>query len=135
MANTTSNEELGERIERLVHEHIAANHRAAQEAVERAFASATIAPARARARRQVRASACGKRRTPTEMAGLGERLLHAVCAKPGETMTVLAADIGAPSRELYRPMSALKRDGRVRSVGARSCTRYFPMTNGASASA
>ncbi len=69
------------------------------------------------------------------MARLGERLYETVCAKPGETMAVLAADLGATPRELWRPMSQLKRDGRVRSVGARSFTRYFPMANEAAASA
>jgi hypothetical protein len=133
MANTTSNEELGERIERLVQEHIATTRRAAQEAVERAFGSATHAPARAR--REVRASAVGKRRTPVEMAALAEQILHAVCANPGETIAVIAAQVGASARELHRPMSLLRREGRVRSVGARSSTRYFPMTNGAAASA
>lgn len=135
MAKTTSNEELGERIERLVQEHIAASRAAAQDAVARAFASAAPAPARARARQQVMPSTTGKRRTPAEMAALAEQLFQAVCAKPGETMMVLAADVGTSARELHRPMSLLKRDGRVRSVGATSFTRYFPMTNGAAASA
>jgi DNA-binding Lrp family transcriptional regulator len=133
MANTTSNQELGERIERLVQEHIVASRRAAQEAVERAFASTTRVPVRAR--REVRTSAVGKRRTPAEMAALAEQLLQAVCVNPGETIAVIAAQVGASARELHRPMSLLKREGRVRSVGARSSTRYFPMTNGAAASA
>ena len=132
MANT-SNQELGERIERLVQEHIVASRRAAQEAVERAFSSTTRAPVRAR--REVRTSAVCKRRTPVEMAALAEQLLQAVCVNPGETIAVIAAQVGASARELHRPMSLLKREGRVRSVGARSSTRYFPMTNGAAASA
>jgi hypothetical protein len=135
MTNTTSNQELGERIERLVQEHIAASRRAAQDAVERAFTSTRGAPTRAPARRQATSSAGGKRRTTVEMAALAEQLYHAVCANPGETIAAIAAEVGASARELHRPMSLLKRDGRVRSVGARSFTRYFPMTNGASASA
>jgi DNA-binding Lrp family transcriptional regulator len=69
------------------------------------------------------------------MAALAEQLLQAVCVNPGETIAVIAAQVGASARELHRPMSLLKREGRVRSVGARSSTRYFPMTNGAAASA
>ena len=128
MSKITSNQELGERIEQLVQEHIAASRRAAQEALERAFLSAASPPTRARARRQVK-SASDKRRTPEEIATVGERFYQAVCAKPGETMAVLAADVGASAAELNRPMTLLNRAGRVRSAGSRSRTRYFPMAN------
>ena len=50
-----------------------------------------------------------------------------VSAKPGETMSVLMADVGASARELNRPVALLKRAGRVRTVGSRNNTRYFPM--------
>jgi hypothetical protein len=127
MTTTNTNWELGEQIERLVQEHIAASRKAAQEAIERAFAStakpsvgATSAPRRA-----------GKKRPSVDIAALGERLYRAVCAKPGETMAVLAPMAGASARELNRPATLLRRAGRVRSVGARHTTRYFPMANAA----
>ena len=135
MTNTTSNHELGARIEQLVREHMAASRQAAQEAVQRAFGSAKVrGPAR---ERQVRASASAsaKRRTPSEMAALAERLYLAMCAKPGETMTVLIADVGATASELSRPVAMLKRTGRVRTAGARNHMRYFPMAHDTSASA
>jgi hypothetical protein len=62
------------------------------------------------------------------MAAVVEALYAAVCAQPGETMAVLAPQLGESPKQLHRPMSRLRRDGRVRSVGARSWTRYFPMT-------
>lgn len=135
MAKSTSNEELGERIERLVQEHIETSRRAAQQAVARAFASTTVAHRRAPSGSRCRATGSGKRRSPTEIAALGDRLYRAVCEKPGETMAVLAADVGASARELHRPMSLLKRDGRVRSVGQRHLTRYFPLGSDVQASA
>jgi hypothetical protein len=135
MTNTTSNQALADRIERLVQEHITATRKSAQEALERAFAAAaTTQPAKA-PRQGPKTSGGGKRRAPAEVAALGERIYQAVCAKPGETMTVLAADVGASARELHRPMALLKQAGRVRSAGARHLTRYFPTTNGAAASA
>ena len=135
MTNSTSNQALAERIERLVQEHIAATRKSDQEALERAFAAAaTTQPARA-PRQATKTSGRGKRRAPAEVAALSERIYEAVCAKPGETMTVLAADLGASARELHRPMAMLKRAGRIRSAGARHLTRYFPTTNGAAASA
>jgi hypothetical protein len=124
MTNTASIQDLGRRIERLIEEHIAASRRVAQAALERTFGS-VAAPAQSR--RPVRAASGGKRRPPEEVAELGERLYLAVCAKAGEGMVVLAADVGAPVRDLHRPMTLLKRAGRVRSVGARHLTRYFPM--------
>jgi hypothetical protein len=60
---------------------------------------------------------------------------RAVCAHPGAAMTVLSAEVGATVRELHRPMTRLKRAGRVRSVGARHLTRYFPMAGKVAASA
>lgn len=134
MANIANNQELARRIEQLVREHITASRTAAQEALERAFASAlgTSTPTPTQITRAARPSKDSKRRTPTEMAVLGERFYQAVCAKPGETMTVLAAALGASPRELNRPMNLLKRSGRVRSVGARHRTRYFPMAGDAS---
>lgn len=135
MTNTYSNQDLGQRIERLVQEHIAASRQAAQEAVDRSFAPATGVPAGARGPRRVKSSEGRKRRAPAEVAALGEHFYKAVCAKPGEMMSVLATDIGVSARELHRSVTLLRRAGRVRAVGNRSLTRYFPMTNGSTASA
>jgi hypothetical protein len=42
-------------------------------------------------------------------------------------MTVLAGDLGASARQLNRPMTQLKRLGRIRGIGQRHQTRYFPL--------
>ena len=125
MAKTTSNEELAKKIERVVEEHIAESRRVAQEAVARAFASPPAKSGRARpaaAKRRWKG-----RRSPDEVAELGERLYAAICAQPGAGMSALATEVGASVRELHRPMTRLKDDGRIRSVGKRHLTRYFPM--------
>jgi hypothetical protein len=59
---------------------------------------------------------------------LGERFLRALSSKPGETMAVLAADVDVSPRELHRAVAHLKRAGRVRAIGQRSQTRYFPLS-------
>jgi hypothetical protein len=130
MSTTNSNEELSHRIEQLIQEHVAASRRCAQEAIARGFGSAVSAMRREEAPKRARV-ATGKKRASEDIAALGERFYAAVCAKPGETMTVLAAEVGASARELNRSMTLLKRGGRVRAVGSRHLTRYFPM-NGAS---
>ena len=124
MTNETI-EHLEKQIAQLVAEHIAVLRATATAAVERAFSSATTTPLKASAPRQ---RASGRRRPSTEVAGLTERLYEAVRAKPGETMAIIAAQVGEPARALNRPMIHLKSAGRVRSAGQRQFTRYFPMT-------
>jgi hypothetical protein len=132
MTHTANNQELGQRIERLVQEQIEAIHRTAREALERAFAPRPRAPEKA-VQRGSRAPRVGKRRAPGEVSALGVRLYREVCNKPGEAMAVLARELGASVRELHRPMALLKQAGRVKSVGQRSNTRYFPKAQAASA--
>jgi hypothetical protein len=87
-----------------------------------------VATVGARRERLAPRPAGGARRRPrSEIAALGEQFYRAVCAKPGETMAVLAAEIGSSPRELNRPMTQLKNMGQVRSVGQRHLTKYFPM--------
>jgi hypothetical protein len=119
---TKTPETLEAKVEQLVREHLAAQQLAARSAVERAFAM--MAPvAKASARRR----ATFRRRPAGEMAELAERLLDAVRACPGETMTVIAARVGHKPPALHRPMKHLKDAGQVRSAGERNFTRYFPM--------
>lgn len=121
---THRNDTLSEQIEQLVRAHIEAIRREANEAVTRAFASAFVAPRASAAPRPTRTM--GRRRGAAALSALGERLYEAVRAQPGETMAVLAPELGCSPRELHRPMAALKRAGRVRSVGQRHQTRYYP---------
>jgi hypothetical protein len=116
---------LSEKIEKLLKEHIAASRRAAESAVQRAFASAPR-PSRVAGQRPGPKKG-GKRRTAEEIAALGELFYEAVRARPGETMSVLSPDLGATSRELYRSITNLKAAGRIRSAGQKHMTRYFPM--------
>ena len=121
---THRNETLSEQIEQLVRAHIETTRREAGAALARAFSSAS-APARAStAPRPQRTT--GRRRASTELSALGARLYEAVVAHPGETMAVLAPRLGCSPRELHRPMAVLKQAGRVRSVGQRHQTRYYP---------
>ena len=136
MTNTTSIQDLSKRIEEVIQEHIAASHRAATAALDRAFGRATLGTATAGGARRARAEGVSaRRRAPQEMSAIGGRLYQAVCAKPGAAMTVLAADIGATPRALNRPMMHLKRAGKVRSVGQRHLARYFPLVDEAAVGA
>ena len=48
-------------------------------------------------------------------------------------MVTFAEALGAPVSTLQRPMARLKGSGRVRSVGQRHLTRYFPSVTGVTA--
>ena len=125
MTNTTIPQALSERIERLVREHISETRAAAQAAIDRAFASNEDAKAKKQGERKARRM--GRRRPSAELVSLGERLYAALCSAPGESMMALAPAVGGSARELHRPMALLKRAGRVRTVGRRQATRYYPM--------
>ncbi len=131
MTKTLNHGALAEGIEHLVREYISTIRIAAEEAVERAVA-ASIGGAAASAKTRpssssARLSRQGKRRPSDEIGVLSERLYETLCRSPGETMSVLAPLVGLTARELNRPMLLLKRAGRIRSVGTRHATRYFPM--------
>ena len=128
MTNTTNHGGLAEGIERLVREYIATIHIEAQAAVKRAIAGGvgTDGGVQVKRVRATTASRAGARRTSVEIGTLSERFYEVLCRMPGETMTVLGPTVGVTARELHRPMTLLKRAGRVRSVGTRHATRYFP---------
>ena len=118
-------EQLSRRIEAVVQEHLVACHREAEVALKRAFGDAS--------RRATRVGDCPgltkaeNRRSPSELAALRERVLKAVLAKPGETMTILAAEAGSSARELQFPMRQLRQAKQVRTAGQRGFTRYVAM--------
>jgi hypothetical protein len=129
---TTSTESLERKIERvverLVREHLIALEAAASVAVREGFRRATRPTASSRdAGRASRRQSASRRRPREELAQLEERLYTAISAHPGETMAVIAPVVGVSARELNRPATLLRRSGRVRSVGQRGATRYFPM--------
>lgn len=135
----TSNsiDELSDKIEKMVAEHVAAVRVAAQAAVARAFAvtAPREAPVVAKRGRAAEVRQSRPRRPAAELAALGEQFYRAVCEKPGETMLILSSQVGVPARDLYRAVAELRRADRVRVVGERGHMRYFPMANAAASAA
>jgi len=116
------------KIQRLVHEHLIEYRTALHEAVEAAFVppQLTVKPPAERGPRTKPKARPAKRRSSAEIAELGERFYTLVCQQPGEPMTTLAPLLGVTARELAQPIAGLKRAARIRSVGQRSETTYFP---------
>jgi hypothetical protein len=121
-------EQLAAAIETLNATYMDEVRLAAQEAVERSLCRSTVsrrAP-KVRGPRQAPPKSAGTRRTSAEIDGVCEDLCKLVRARPGESMVTLAEDMGVPAAALLRPMAKLRADGRVRTVGERHLTRYFP---------
>ena len=115
-------ESLAEQIDKLVREHLEQVQAEAALAVQRAFAAATTKAPKPRPTKR----APSKRRDPKEVADLAERLHARIVAEPGESMAVHSRKLGASVRDLHRPMTLLRRAGRLRAAGVRNNTRYYP---------
>lgn len=126
----TTNHDLAKQIEDLVRQHLDALRTTAAAAVARAFAAAPPhEPIRASTptkMARVRAKPSPKR-APQELVALGERFYAVLCRQPGETMTALAPQVGVAPRVLQVAVARLRRTGRVRAIGKRQGTRYYPM--------
>jgi len=127
---TTDNSGIEAAIEAVIQQHVSAYEASLREALGRKFAADSGRSSRGRKRRSVPRprTASGPRRSAGELAALGERFFEAVEQCPGETMTTLSAKLGLRTQELERPVLLLKKDGRIRTVGERSRTRYYAMT-------
>ena len=123
MTSAKTPEQLADAIECLVAVHIDEVRRAAQQAIERSFSRPVGAkPSKRRVRRDARTGRPAKRRSAEELGELCDKLYELVCARPGEPMIAFADQIGLSARALELPMSKLKAQGRIRSVGERNLT-------------
>lgn len=125
MNSTNASQGLGEKIEKVIQEHLSQLRHEATETIKRVFAADTAVPKRIpAATKSVRSGP--QRRDASELNAMAEEFHAAVCETPGATMTALAAKLGRSAVQLSRPVARLKRAGRVRSVGERQFTCYFP---------
>lgn len=127
MPTTTANTaDLCSRIEALVQEHIAASHKAAMAALQRAFSNGPMLSTPAVRGR--RASSPVVYRSREALIELQDAIYERLKVNPGLGAVELAARLGTTSKEMSGPMAKLKKAGLVRSVGQRTATRYFPVT-------
>jgi len=131
MTTPKTPEELARHIECLVAAYVCEAERVAQAAVSRSFSSAHERPSRKSAPASAKPSTPssrqqGTRRTAQQLADLADQLATMVANQPGESMASFAKHMDVSVRDINRPMTMLKDQGRVRSVGQRTLTRYFP---------
>ena len=132
MSKPKNAQDLARQIEDLIADFLEGHRAAASAAVQRAFAGAPSVRRPAAPRKAP--TEIAPRRSVDEVTALSDRLYAAICAKPGEAMVVLAPVVGATPRALSLPANRLKRAGRIRTVGQRQATRYFPMPKSGSRS-
>jgi hypothetical protein len=133
-----NSELLEQRIDDLVHGVLASAREVALAAVAEAFArnETQLVDGGVRdghasknqngQRRAKRSRRPAQKRSPEELAALGEKLCAAICEKPGETMTYYAAMVSSTPVKLGVPARRLAEEGRVRSIGDRNQRRYYP---------
>jgi hypothetical protein len=123
----STTKELAGAIESLIGSYMAGVREAAQQAVERALVRSSAGRCTRRGKTGASMSpTSGTRRTAVELAGVCDALCEVVRAHPGASMVMLAERMGTEARTLQRPMATLRSTGRVRSVGQRHLTRYYP---------
>jgi predicted HTH transcriptional regulator len=138
MENPRTPEELATQIEALVAGYVDEVRRFARQAVERGLApgagstSKPSTPSKSSAKRK---RTNNGRRSLAELEELSEALCALIHERPGESMATFAAELDVSIRGMRRPAKMLKRAGRIRSVGERQWTRYFPTVNGKAAHA
>ena len=128
-----TNNVLGERVEKLVHELVEAHMKETQAAVLAAVTRGFDAPAASPKKPRTstpKTRMSKERRSPEEISALAEELYELVRASAGGSMVTFATKLGKTARELHRPMATLKKSGRVKSAGERNRTCYFPAVGG-----
>ncbi len=68
----------------------------------------------------------GAKRPPAELAKLVDELAAHIQAHPGQRMEGIRAALGLSRAALNLPLHRLLKDGRVRTVGQKRGTEYFP---------
>ena len=129
MKTPNSTLELADAIESLVASYMETVRESTQQAVERAMRRPVARMRQSSPTGRVLASRSrspSARRTATELQQVCDVLCERVRMQPGASMAELAEQMGADAQSLQSPMGKLRASGRVRSVGQRHLTRYYP---------
>jgi predicted HTH transcriptional regulator len=118
--------DLRQQIEQLIQNYFEESRKIAEEAIAQAFSKAAKKKTKSSINKNSRTSS-DPVRSPGEISALSDKLYETVCKTPGETMAVLAKDLGLSGKELRFPMVKLKKANKVRFIGHRNGTRYFPL--------
>lgn len=143
--NETNPSQLSQEFEQAIQQVIEASHKAVLAAVNEAFSRYSVAsPEKAEVpvattprshKRKGRDKGVKKEvvyRSEEEIIKLAEALFAWVEKNPGCPMREIAEALGYTPAELKAPAQRLKRADRIRTIGKRGGTRYYPMAEKAS---
>jgi hypothetical protein len=126
---TSPEQRLHQQLESAIQEFLLASRAQVAATLDRAFDTAAARSSASRlksATRRQQVPKLGKRRSASELTALSEQLYEVIAAHPGQGMVVLSERVGTSGPHLQRVVSRLRTEGRIRTVGARQQTRYFP---------
>ena len=125
----TNEEQLEQQIAEALSSYFEAGQKIARTALERALlGKPKVASSRSMAKPPRGERPRQRKRSRAVIDQLCESFLTAVLAHPGESMKFLAERVGECPSQLSIVVSRLKRADRIRTVGSRQFTRYFPAT-------
>ena len=134
MNEPKSVQELSDAVETLVAGYIAHVRASTLASVERgcALVRSAKAPNSARQSSPSPQSAASPRkmspkRSPEMLTQMTDELYERIVASPGGAMSKFAEELGRKVTELQVPISMLKKQKRVRTIGDRQSMRYFPV--------
>jgi hypothetical protein len=119
-------------LETALARYLADGHQVLLETVSRFFAPKEPTSARRASRKkatQTQPKPRIVRRNDVELGTIGERIVEALRASPGSSTAELASALSVDKAQLLAPMLQLRAQGRVRKVGERTATRYFPTSD------
>ena len=121
--------ELAKAIDSLVTSYMRVVRENAAEAVIRGISPSRMNTKKAKARRRNErrpAKETGAQRSAAEIVEVSESLHEFIRKHPGQTMLQIAEAMDTTTDALRHPMRRLKDSNRVRSLGKRAQTCYFP---------
>jgi len=121
-------QQLHQDLEAAVQKFLLAQRAQLNATLDRAFGTAarTLAGPRQSSGRKSNAPKLNKRRTADEFAALSERRYQVIVDNAGQGMVVLSQYMGVSPLHLQPAVARLRAAERIRTVGARQHTRYFP---------
>ena len=124
----TNEEQLEEQIAKALSSYFEAGQQIARTALERALSGKPNVSSSRSMAKAPRDRARQRKRSRAVIDQLCESFCAAVSAHAGESMKFLAERVGERPTALSVVVSRLKRADRIRTVGSRQFTRYFPAT-------
>lgn len=135
MTAPRTEEELHAAIDRLLLDYLSEVRRSvATRMMERQFQRDRILPSSTPQKQRPGKSAASPRpraahtrRSSDELRALGLRLVDLIREDPGMGMSHYSDRLGVSPKDLWRPSVVMRKEKRIRTIGSKGATKYFPV--------